>query len=206
MAIDRAQPLDHEHAGARAEPEGVGDVVVWAREPRSEEARRHVLAFGREVACEAAELEDVVVDRRRRHERPEAVAPRDQVLALEQLERLAQGHERHAEALGEAALVVEPGAGTERALADPRAQRSGDLVVAGEAAVHSSVLVHSDLVHRRGPRRPPPRPPPWLDCGGKGAAPTRGTPTCLLVVGYLFRGLEPPPSKPNAEAAVQEGK
>src|SRR5207244_12566865 len=144
-------------------------------------------------------------DRRPRHERPEAVAPRDQVLALEQLERLAQGHERHAEALGEAALVVEPGAGTERALADPRAQRSGDLVVAGEAAVHSSVLVHSDLVHRRGPRRPPPRPPPGLDCGGKAAARIAVTPTCTLVVENRPGVLEHRRAKRIAGAPVQEG-
>src|SRR2546428_4214231 len=193
MTSERARRLDHEPAGGRAEPEGVGDVVVGAREPRSEEARRHVLAFGREVACEAAELEDVVVDRRRRHERPEAVAPRDQVLALEQLERLAQGHERHAEALGEAALVVEPGAGTERALADPRAQRSGDLVVAGEAAVHSSVLVHSDLVHRRGARPPPPRTPPRPHFGGQTPPPTPGAPPFTPPRGKTSRVSEKPP-------------
>ena len=105
-----------------------------------------MLALSRKVAGEAAELEDVVVDRRRRHERPKAVASRDQVLALEQLQRLPQGHERHAETRREPALVVEPRPGTERALADPRAQRFGDLVVARQAAIHPSVPVHSDLV------------------------------------------------------------
>src|SRR2546426_3545435 len=82
-----------------------------------------------------AELEDVVIDRRRRHERPEAVAPRDQVLALEQLQRLPEGHERDAEARREPALGVEPRPGTERALADPRTQRLGDLVVPRQATV-----------------------------------------------------------------------
>src|SRR5262245_62768263 len=54
---------------------------------------RSVLALGREIAGEAAELEDVVVDRRRGDERAEPVAARDEVLALEELERLAKGHE-----------------------------------------------------------------------------------------------------------------
>jgi len=91
---------------------------------------------------EAAELEDVVIDRRRRHERPEAVAPRDQVLALEQLQRLPEGHERDAEARREPALGVEPRPGTERALADPRTQRLGDLVVPRQATVDPSVSIH----------------------------------------------------------------
>ena len=38
------------------------------------------------------------------------MAARDQILALEQFQRLTQRHERHAEALRELALVVEPGA------------------------------------------------------------------------------------------------
>src|SRR5438046_1251043 len=122
--------------------------AVGAREACSEEPRRHAFALGREVPGEAAELEDVVVDRRRRHERPEAVAPRDQVLALEQLQRLAEGHERDAEALGEPALGVEPGPGTERARANPGAQGVGDLVVAGDPTRDGADLAHPDLVLR----------------------------------------------------------
>src|SRR5262250_1629451 len=62
---------------------------VRRSEPRAEQPRRDVLALGREIAGEAAELEDVVVDRRGGDERAEPVAARDEVLALEELERLA---------------------------------------------------------------------------------------------------------------------
>ena len=119
--------------------------MVGERELRPDEPRRHRLALGLEVAGEPAKLEDVVVDGGRRDECPEAVAARDQVLALEQLERLAQRHQRHAEALREPSLVVEPGAGTELALVDPFAQDLGDPVVARDPPVHSDAAVHPDL-------------------------------------------------------------
>src|SRR2546427_413751 len=95
---------------------------------------------------EAAQLEKVVVDRGRGDERPETVAARDEVLALEELERLAQRHERHGEALRELALIVEPGAGRERAAPDPFAQRLGDAVVAWDPT--DALRVRGDTVHR----------------------------------------------------------
>src|SRR2546422_2844395 len=142
MVVHQPQPRDHEHPRAGPEAERVGDGAVRSREPHGKEPRRDVLALGREVPGEAAELEDVVIDRRRRHERPEAVAPGDQVLALEQLQRLPEGHERDAEARREPALGFEPRPGTERALADPRTQRLGDLVVPRQATVDPSVSIH----------------------------------------------------------------
>src|SRR2546427_13253284 len=105
-----------------------------------------MLALGREVAGEAPELEDVVVDRRRRDERAKPMAPRDQMIALEQLERLSQGHERHAEALRELSLVVEPGAGRQLAAGDPLAKLFRDAVVPGNA--RAELAVHPDAVHR----------------------------------------------------------
>jgi len=103
-----------------------------------------VLALGREIPGEAAELEDVVVDRGRGDERPETVAARDQVLALEELERLPQRHQRDAEALRELALVVEPRAGRELAPPDPLAQRLGDAVVARDP---DALRARPDTVH-----------------------------------------------------------
>src|SRR5262249_29569383 len=110
-----------------------------------QKARRDVLTLGREIAGEAAELEDVVVDRRRGDERPETVAPRDEVLALEELESLPQRHERDPEALRELSLIVEPGARREQPVADLVAQRLGDLVVARDPTVEPSV--RPDAVH-----------------------------------------------------------
>src|SRR3989442_7305368 len=145
MAVDQAQPRDHEDARAGSETERVGHAAVGDREPGGEEPRRDVLALGREVPGEAAQLEDVVVDRGRGDERPETVATRDEVLALEELERLAQRHERHGEALRELALIVEPGAGRERAAPDPFAQRLGDAVVAWDPT--DALRVRRDTVH-----------------------------------------------------------
>ena len=105
-----------------------------------------MLALGREVAGETPELEDVVVDRRRGDERAEPVLPRDQVIALEQLERLPQGHERNAEAPRELSLIVESGARRELAATDPFAQRLRDAVVARNAS--AELAVHPDAVHR----------------------------------------------------------
>src|SRR5262249_40401496 len=117
---------------------------VGRREPRAEQPRRDVLALGREIAGEAAELEDVVIDRRRGDERAEPMAARDEVLALEELQGLTEGHERHAEALRQLALIVESGTRGELAAADPLAQRLGDAVVAG----NSTVQPHPDAVHQ----------------------------------------------------------
>src|SRR6267143_723803 len=144
--------LERRLAGAAAEiarlpsaqAQRLGDAPVSRREPRPQQARRDALALGREVAGEAAKLEDVVVDRRRGDEGTEPVTARDEVLALEQLERLAEGHEGHAEALRELALVVEPRTGGKLADPDPLAQRLGDAVVAG----HSTEEPHPDAVHR----------------------------------------------------------
>ena len=108
MAVDQPQALELYDAGARAETERIGHAAIGARHASTELVRGHVLALRREVAGEAAKLQDVVVDRRRRDEGAETMTASDQILALEQFQRLPQRHERHAEALRELALIVEP--------------------------------------------------------------------------------------------------
>src|SRR5882724_13280 len=66
---------------------------------------------------------------------------RDQVLTLEHLERRAQRHERHPEALRELALVVEPRPRREAAGVDAVAQRLGDAVVTRHPCVHGDSSV-----------------------------------------------------------------
>src|SRR5207244_689523 len=88
VAVDQPQPLELHDAGARAEAERVGHAAVGARHAPAEQTRGDVLALRGEVAGEAAQLQDVVVDRRRGDEGAEAVTARDQVLTLEHLERL----------------------------------------------------------------------------------------------------------------------
>src|SRR5712692_8508504 len=132
-------------SGVRARSARTTSSPVRGGEPRPQEPRRDVLALGREIPGEAAQLEDVVVDRGRSDERPETVAARDEVLALEELERLAQRHERHGEALRELTLIVEPRAGRERAAPDPFAQRLGDAVVAWDPT--DALRVRRDTVH-----------------------------------------------------------
>src|SRR3989442_15840939 len=144
MLVDQPQTLEHEHARPTGQPQRLGDASIRRREPRPQQARRDVLALGREIAGEASKLEDVVIDRRRGDERAEPVATGDEGLALEQLERLAQGHERHAEALRELALVIEPRTRWELADPDPLAQHFGNAVVAG----HSTLQPRPDAVHR----------------------------------------------------------
>src|SRR5262249_794551 len=60
MRVDQPEPLEYEHAGSAGEAQRLGDAPVRRREPRAEQPRRDVLALGREIAGEAAELEDVV--------------------------------------------------------------------------------------------------------------------------------------------------
>jgi hypothetical protein len=66
------------------------------------------------------------------------VAPRDQPVALQHLEGLAQGHQRHAVLLGEPALIVEPRAGDERAAGHALAETLRDLVIPGHPARHAT--------------------------------------------------------------------
>jgi len=141
VAVDQPQPLELHDAGARAEAERVGHAAVGARHAPAEQTRGDVLALRGEVAGEAAQLQDVVVDRRRGDEGAEAVTARDQVLTLEHLERLAQRHERHPEALRELALVVEPRPRREAAGVDAVAQRLGDAVVTRHPCVHGDSSV-----------------------------------------------------------------
>jgi len=118
-----------------------GDAAIGARHAPAQQPRGDVLALRGELAREATQLEDVVVDRGRGHEGAETVTARDEVLALEHLERLAQRHEGHAEGLRERALVVEPGAGREAATVDTVAQRLGDAVVPRHPCVHADSSV-----------------------------------------------------------------
>jgi hypothetical protein len=64
------------------------------------------------------ELVDLVVDGGRGHEGAQTVPPRDEVVALQELERLAQRHERHAEVACEPSLVGQRGAGHPLTAAD----------------------------------------------------------------------------------------
>jgi len=66
------------------------------------------------------------------------------MLALEQLERLTEGHEGDAEALRELALIVESRAGRQLAGPDSLAQRLGDAVIAR----HSTLERRLAAVHR----------------------------------------------------------
>ena len=140
MTADQAQPLEHDHAGARAEAQRGAGPVVGHRRPHAEHARGDGLALGGEIGGEAAQLGDLVVDRGRRDERAEAVAPRDQIVALEQFERLAERHEGDAEVAREASLVGQRRPRRPLALADALTERVGDAVVARQPSVHSTPL------------------------------------------------------------------
>jgi hypothetical protein len=83
VRIDQAEPIEHEHARPAGEAQRLGDAPVRRGESRAQQPGRDVLALGREIAGEAAKLQDVVVDGRRGDERAEPVATRDEVLALE---------------------------------------------------------------------------------------------------------------------------
>src|SRR5574341_1805753 len=135
MAIDEPQALEREDAGAGVEPELARRVPVGPGGVGGQEARGDVLADGGEIAREGAEVEDVVVDGRRGNEGAEAMTARDQAVALEHLERLAEGHERDTEALSEAALVVEALTRRDGAGADPVTEGIRDLMVAGHSAL-----------------------------------------------------------------------
>ena len=87
----------------------------------------------REIARKGAQVENVVVDRRAGDEGAQAVAAGDESIALEQIESLAQRHQRDAELPCEAPLVVEALAGAVTAGDDALAQRLGDLVIARHA-------------------------------------------------------------------------
>jgi hypothetical protein len=142
-SADEPEPFDHEHARAWTQAEGPGDVTVGDREPRAEEPRGHGLALGEQLAGEPAQLEDVVIDRRGGHEGAETVTTDDQVLALEHLERLAQGHQRDAEGLRELALVRQRRAGRELSRADLPAQRFGDPVIPRTPSDHLATFTSS---------------------------------------------------------------
>src|SRR5205085_5576835 len=73
-AVDQAQPLHREQARAAPEAERPRLAPRAADELAAEQARGDVLALRGEIAREPPELEDVVVDRRRGDERPEAVS------------------------------------------------------------------------------------------------------------------------------------
>ena len=140
MVVDQSQPLDHHHPGPRGEAERDTGAAVGHRRPRVEHARGHRFALRGQLAREPAQLEDLVVDGRRRHEGAEPVPPCDEMVALEQLERLAQRHQRHAEVTREAALVGQRRARRPLAAADALAQRLGDPVIPRQASDHSTPL------------------------------------------------------------------
>src|SRR5512145_419753 len=81
-------------------------------------------------------MENVVVDRRRGHERPQTVLAADQLLALEQLQGLAQGHQRDAELARHLALIGQPRAGRQLTTLDSFAELFGDAVVPGDTSDH----------------------------------------------------------------------
>src|SRR5438045_1909601 len=100
-----------------------------------------MLALRGQITREPTQLKDVVVDRGCGHEGAETVAARDEILTLEQLQRLAQRHQGHAEGLRERPLVVEPGAGHEAAAMNAVAQRLGDAVIPRHPCVHADSCV-----------------------------------------------------------------
>ena len=61
------------------------------------------------------------------------MAARDEPVALQQLERLPQGHEGDPELARQAPLIVEPLTGRGRARRDALAEALGDLVIAGHS-------------------------------------------------------------------------
>ena len=121
-------------------PERGGHAAVGGGRSASSTRVVTCLALGREVAGEALQLQDLVVDGGRGHERAEPVTPRDQTVALEHFEGLAQGHERDAEVVREPALVGQRRARRPLAVADAPAKGLGDAVVARHASVHSTPL------------------------------------------------------------------
>ena len=134
--LDRLKPGSFVINTARAE---VMDYAALEKAVREKQLRvgLDVFALGDEVTGESPQLQDVVVDRGRRDERAESVAPGDQVVALQDVERLAERHQRHAERLRKLTLVVETGARREISTADPVTQRLGDTVIARHASVQS---------------------------------------------------------------------
>src|SRR5262245_22975210 len=141
VAVDQAQSLELHDAGAGGEPERSAHAVVRARHASAEQPRGDVLALCRQITGKTLKLQDVVVDRGRRHERAETVAPRDQILALEHRERLAQRHQRHAERFRERALIVEPRARRDTAALNALTKRFGDSVITRHACVHADSSV-----------------------------------------------------------------
>ena len=69
---------------------------VRINEPTSEHRGLQLEALPRDVLGEATEVADLVADPLRRHERAETVARDDELLLLEQLQRLTHGHHRDA--------------------------------------------------------------------------------------------------------------
>src|SRR5262249_39755829 len=65
MAAHQPEPLEHKRAYPTAQAQFTGHPAVWYREVTAEESGRDALTHGRQVAGESAEVEDVVVDRRR---------------------------------------------------------------------------------------------------------------------------------------------
>ena len=136
LAVHEAEPLEDEHPRALGQAQLLRHAPIGPPEAAAEKPGRHVLAHGAEIPRERPELEDVVVDGRGRHEGAEAVAARDQALAREHVEGLAERHERHSEGLGELALIVETLPRRQAARADARAQSLGDLVIARHRPSH----------------------------------------------------------------------
>src|SRR6185312_5238059 len=93
----------------------------------------HVLTERGEVARERAQVEDVVVDGGARHKGAESVTARDQPVALQQVESLAERHQGHPELAREAALRIEALPGATAVRRDALAERLGDLVIARHA-------------------------------------------------------------------------
>ena len=131
MPVHQPQALEHEDAGARVEAELARRVPISPGALGAEEPRGDLLAHRREVSGEGAEVEDVVVDGRRRDEGTEAVPSRDQTVSLKHIERLAESHEGDPEVLSETALVVEALARRDAAGSDPITEDLRDLVVPG---------------------------------------------------------------------------
>ncbi len=150
-AVDESEAIDREEPRAAREAERRRHAPLTADEAARKKPRGDVLPQCGKIAGEAAELEDVVVDRRRRHERSEPVPALDQLLALEHLERLPQGHEGDAEALRELALRLESGARRQLTVLDASAELVGDSLVAWHSCSHSRSIRRCSRTLSRNP-------------------------------------------------------
>src|SRR5437764_2882066 len=118
LCSDKPKPLDQVDGFAACEPELFGDTRVRLDEAATEHARVKLEPLAGDLLGEAAEVPHRIAHPLRRDERSQTVTKHDQVLLLQQLKRLANGHHRHAVALRQLPLGSKPITRSERSLLD----------------------------------------------------------------------------------------